>query len=92
MPPSTAARAERIELRATSQEKQLLQSAAAHERVDVTTFILQRVVPVAREIVDRAERIKLSERDTQRVLELLENPPNPPARLVQAARARRRAR
>lgn len=34
-------------------------------------------VPVAREVVDRAERIRLSERDSARVLELLENPPKP---------------
>jgi len=92
MSTSSEARAERLELRATIQEKQLLQAAAAHERVDVTTFILQRVVPVAREIVDQAERITLSQRDTRRVLELLENPPKPTARLVKAARARRRAR
>ncbi len=90
--PSSEARAERIELRATNQEKELLQAAAAHERVDVTTFIMQRVVPAAREIVEQAERIALSERDTRRVLALLENPPKPTARLLEAARARRRAR
>ncbi len=35
------------------------------------------------------ERIVLSERDTVRVLELLENPPKPPAALLAAARASR---
>ena len=92
MTTTTQARAEHLELRATSQEKQLLQAAAAEEHVDVTTFILRRVVPAAREIVDRAERIQLSERDTRRVLELLENPPKPTNRLVAAAKAKRRAR
>jgi uncharacterized protein (DUF1778 family) len=51
VPTASQPRAERLELRATSQEKQLLQAAAAHENVDVTTFILQHVVPAAREIV-----------------------------------------
>jgi hypothetical protein len=34
-----------------------------------------------------AEQLKLSERDSLRVLELLENPPPAPARLVRAAKA-----
>jgi len=42
----------------------------------------------AREVVDRAERIVLSERDTVRRLELLENPPKPPPALMAAARRR----
>jgi uncharacterized protein (DUF1778 family) len=92
MSTSVQPRAERLELRATSQEKQLLQAAAAHEHVDVTTFILRRVVPAAREIVDQAERIRLSERDTKRVLDLLENPPKPTKRLLAAAKAKRRGR
>jgi uncharacterized protein (DUF1778 family) len=83
-----AAREDRIELRATKEEKRLLAMAAAHERLDVTSFIMRNVLPAAREVVDRAERIVLSERDTRRVLELLENPPKPTAALAAAARRR----
>jgi uncharacterized protein (DUF1778 family) len=83
-------RSDRIELRATREEKRLLASAAAHERLDVTSFIMSKVLPAAREIVDRAERIVLSERDTTRVLKLLENPPKPTAALLAAARRRAR--
>jgi uncharacterized protein (DUF1778 family) len=54
----------------------------------VTSFIMQNVLPTAREVVDRAESIVLSERDTARVLELLENPPKPTAALMAAARRR----
>lgn len=82
------ARAERIELRATREEKQLLTAAAAHERLDVTAFIMRTALPAAREIVDRADRIVLSERDTLRVLKLLENPPKPTPALLAAARRR----
>lgn len=88
MPATTAAREDRIELRATREEKQLLATAAAFERLDVTSFIMRSVLPAAREVVDRAERIVLSERDTVRVLELLENPPKPTAALKAAARRR----
>jgi uncharacterized protein (DUF1778 family) len=82
------ARNERIELRTTREEKQLLAAAAAHERLDVTAFIMRNALPAAREVVDRAERIVLSERDTTRVLELLENPPRPTPALLSAARRR----
>lgn len=82
------AREDRIELRATKEEKRILATAAAYERLDVTSFIMRNVLPAAREVVDRAERIVLSERDTLRVLELLENPPKPTPALTAAARRR----
>jgi uncharacterized protein (DUF1778 family) len=91
MSTTATAREDRIELRATKEEKRLLASAAAYERLDVTSFIMRTVLPAARETVNRAERVALSERDTQRVLDLLENPPAPTPALLAAAR-RRRAR
>ncbi|MGA7710981.1 MAG: DUF1778 domain-containing protein [Rhizomicrobium sp.] len=81
-------REDRIELRATKEEKMLLASAAAHERLDVTSFIMRSALPEARKIVDRAERIVASERDTTRILKLLENPPKPTPALLAAARRR----
>jgi uncharacterized protein (DUF1778 family) len=83
-------RDDRIELRATREEKRLLATAAAYERLDVTSFIMRNVMPAARQVVDRAERIVLSERDTKRVLALLENPPKASAALLAAARRRLR--
>ena len=88
MPATTAARETRIELRTTKEEKRLLATAAAYERLDVTSFIMRNVLPAAREAVDRAERIVLTERDSVRVLELLENPPKPTPALIAAARRR----
>jgi uncharacterized protein (DUF1778 family) len=88
MAANTATRDDRIELRATREEKRLLAAAAAHERLDVTSFIMRNVLPAAREVMNRAERIVLSERDTQRVLDLLENPPEPTPALLAAARRR----
>jgi uncharacterized protein (DUF1778 family) len=90
VPPRTATRNDRIELRASADEKRLLAAAAAHERLDVTSFIMRNVLPVAREVVDRAERIVLSERDTRRVLKLLDQPPRPAKALLAAARRRAR--
>jgi len=81
-------RDDRIELRTTRDEKRLLTTAAAHERLDVTSFIMRTVLPAARDVVENAERISLSERDSLRVLELLENPPSPTPALLNAARRR----
>jgi uncharacterized protein (DUF1778 family) len=89
MASSVAARDDRIELRATKEEKRLLVAAAAQERLDVTSFIMRRVLAAAREVVDKAERIVLSKRDSERVLNLLENPPKPTRALLDAARRRR---
>ena len=83
-----ATRDGRIGLRTTKEEKQLLAAAAAYERLDLTGFIMRTVLPAARDVVDRAERIVLSERDTQRVLELLEHPSKPTPALLAAARRR----
>ena len=81
-----ATRNDRIELRATREEKQLISEAAAHEQLDITRFIMRNVLPVARSVVERSERIVLSGRDSKRVLRLLEKPPKPTAALIAAAR------
>ena len=88
MPTNVATREGRIELRATKDEKRILAAAAAHQRLDVTTFIMRSALPVAQEIIDKADRIALSERDTTRILDLLENPPPPTPALLAAARRR----
>lgn len=85
---ASAARDDRIKLRTTKEAKRLLTAAAAHERVDVSSFIMREMLPAARDIIDTAERIVLSERDTTRILELLEKPPRPTAALRAAARRR----
>lgn len=77
----------RIELRIDPAEKAVLARAAALEHTDVTGFVLRTVLPAARAVIEREERIPLSARDSLRVLELLENPPAPNARLLRAGAA-----
>jgi uncharacterized protein (DUF1778 family) len=86
MATNAAARTDRIELRTTKEEKRLLAEAATAEHLDVTTFIMRTALPAARKVVARADRIVLSKRDAKRVLELLERPPFPPQRLINAAK------
>jgi uncharacterized protein (DUF1778 family) len=89
---STTIRDDRIELRASREEKRVLAAAAAYERMDLTTFVMRRALPAAEEIVARHERISLSARDSARVLDLLEHPPKPSAALRAAVKRRRHRR
>jgi uncharacterized protein (DUF1778 family) len=77
----------RIELRLRPEDKATLTRAAALKRLDLTAYILRTVLPQARADISEAERMVLSERDSLRVLELLENPPAAPDRLVRVAKA-----
>lgn len=77
----------RVELRLKPEDKAVLVRAAALERLDLTSFILRAALPRAQDVIAQAERLQLSERDSLRVLDLLENPPEPTARLTRAAKA-----
>jgi uncharacterized protein (DUF1778 family) len=77
----------RIELRLRPKDKATLTRAARIKRLDLTGYILRNVLPKAEADISEAERQTLSERDSLRVLDLLENPPVAPKRLVGAAKA-----
>ena len=77
----------RMSLRIQPEEKKLLLRAAALRNTDLTEFIRQHSLDAAKAIIHDEERIKLSERDSLLVLELLENPPAPNAKLLAAAKA-----
>jgi uncharacterized protein (DUF1778 family) len=79
----------RVELRLRPEDKATLTRAASLRRLDLTGYILGVVLPKAEADIAEAERLKLSERDSLRVLALLENPPSAPDRLVQVAKAGR---
>ncbi len=77
----------RVELRLRPEDKATLTRAASLRRLDLTGYILGTVLPKAAAEVAEAERLTLSERDSLRVLALLENPPAAPDRLVRIAKA-----
>ena len=77
----------RLSLRIAAADKAVLLRAAALQNTDLTDFIIRHGVKAAREVIKQAERMSLSERDSLRVLELLENPPPPNEKLLAAARA-----
>jgi uncharacterized protein (DUF1778 family) len=91
-PAPPPARDDHIELRASREEKRVLATAAAYERMDLTTLVMRAALPAAEEVVARHERIVLSARDSARVLALLAHPPKPTPALRAAAKRRRSRR
>lgn len=77
----------RMNLRVRPDQKAMLMRAAALKNTDLTNFLLQPALREAEAIIAAAERLKLSERDSAHVLELLENPPPANAKLRAAAMA-----
>jgi uncharacterized protein (DUF1778 family) len=77
----------RMSLRVPAEEKAILLRAAALKHKDLSEFVRQHSVDAAKAVIREAEHISLSQRDSLRVLDLLENPPRPNAKLVSAAKA-----
>lgn len=76
----------RVSLRVQPHDKAMIMRASAIAHTDMTEFMVRSSVRAARELIHKSEMLQLSERDSLRVLDLLENPPAPNSRLVQAAR------
>lgn len=85
MPRMAADDNQRISLRLLSEQKALLRRAAALRNTSLTDFVLQPALREASAVIEAASRVILSERDSLRMLDLLENPPPPNARLLDAA-------
>ena len=77
----------RMSLRIRPEEKALLLRAVTLTHTDLTDFVIRHAVRAARAVIEEADHVRLSGRDSLRVLDLLENPPAPNAKMRAAARA-----
>jgi uncharacterized protein (DUF1778 family) len=77
----------RMSLRIRADEKAVLLRAVALKHTDLTDFVIRHALRAAKAVIEEADRVQLSDRDSLRVLDLLENPPAPNAKLRAAARA-----
>ena len=77
----------RMNLRVRPEQKATLMRAAALKNTDLTDFVIQNALREAKTVIEYAERIVLSDRDSLLVLNLLENPPAPNAKLRTAIAA-----
>lgn len=87
MPRAVVNENSRLALRIRPADKALLMRAVALAQTDLTDFVLRTAMREARAVIDAHEAIPLTRRDSRLVMELLESPPAPNARLRKAARA-----
>ncbi len=86
MPRVAAEQNSRASFRIPPEEKAILLRVASLRRVDLTDFVRQHCVSAAKVILAEAERLALSQRDSLRLLDTLENPPKPNAKLTAASK------
>ena len=77
----------RLALRVRADDKAAIMRAVALAQTDMTSFILRAALREAQSVIEEHERVQLTQRDSRLVMELLENPPKPNAKLRKAARA-----
>jgi uncharacterized protein (DUF1778 family) len=74
----------RMQIRVTPAVKARIARAAAIKHMDLTQFVTGTVLREADAVIERAETTQVSDRDFTRILELLEQPPTPNAKLKAA--------
>ncbi|HEV2517557.1 MAG TPA: DUF1778 domain-containing protein [Devosia sp.] len=87
MPQAAVNDNKRMNLRVSPETKAKLVHAAALRNTDLTNFVTQTALREAEAVIEAAEVVRLTAREHARVLELLENPPKPNAKLRAAIAA-----
>lgn len=87
MPRAVVDSTPRLSLRVSPEAKAMLLRAALLRNTDLTDFVMQSSLREAREVIREAEVMRVSDSSHRQLLDLLENPPPPNARLVAAALA-----
>lgn len=85
-----AEKMDRIDLRVTREQKDILARAAALAGVSMSSFLVSNAVAEARKVVSKSERIMLSARDRDLFYSLFKNPPKPNKNLVKLMQNHRR--
>lgn len=67
----------RIDLRISLDEKELLEKAASIKRLSLSSYIVSNCLEAARKDMEDYHKFVLSDRDRDLFLSLIENPPEP---------------
>jgi uncharacterized protein (DUF1778 family) len=73
--------------RVRPEEKRLIMRAAALTNKDLSEFVVETSLQAAKAVIEREEHLQLSERDSLRVLDALENPAPLTDKMLAAIRA-----
>ena len=87
MPRAASDKTSRFPMQIPPAEKARLMRAAALERTSLKDFVLRNALLAAEAVIEKAGRTSLDEEQTRFILDLLDNPPKPNAKLLTAARA-----
>jgi len=87
MPRIAAEKTNRFPMQIPPAEKARLMRAAALERTSLKDFLLRNALLAAETVIEKAERLRLDDEQTRFILDLLDNPPEPNAKLRRAAQA-----
>ena len=87
MPRAATENTSRFPMQIPPAEKARLMRAAALERTSLKDFVLRNALIAAEAVIEKSERLTLDEEQTRFMMDLLDNPPPPNARLVAAAKA-----
>ena len=79
-----ASKQERIGARVPPDVYETLNRAAELTGATVNQFLIQSALKEAQAVIEREQTIRLSRRDCERLLDLLDNPPKPNARFKAA--------
>ena len=74
-------RAARLDIRITPSVKSVIENAANFLGVTTSAFVLKCVLEKATQVMQQAQLITLNAEESQRFLEMLENPPEPNEKL-----------
>ena len=77
----------RITARVSDSVRETLEQAAELLGATVNQFVVQTAYVEAQRVIERESVIRLSQKDAQKVLALLDNPPKPNKRLKEAVKA-----
>lgn len=83
---------ERIGARVAADVYETLKRAAALTGATVNQFLVQSALKEAQAVIEREQTIRLSRRDSERLLDLLDDPPKPNPRLKAALKRYRKVR
>lgn len=87
MPRAAVENTNRFPMQIPQAEKSRLMRAAALERTSLKDFVLRNALLAAEAVIEKAERIMMDEEQTRFILDLLDNPPTPNAKLLAAAQS-----
>lgn len=82
----SALKKQRIDLRLTEDDKNMIEEAAAMTNQSISQFMVSTASERAAEVIDQHRRLALSEASSNTVMDAISNPPAPNDRLKQAAK------